>query len=109
MSRLGRRFLYDRDIFMTVAYLAVILALPQGAFACMLGCPLSPRRKPRACRLRGQGLSSGACLISLFDHLLQGFADERHILLEGPVNFRRGGEIPAARHLFQIRGGSKSV
>jgi len=31
MSRLGRRFLYDRDIFVIVAYLAVILAIPQGA------------------------------------------------------------------------------
>jgi hypothetical protein len=26
MSRLGRRSLYDRDIFVTVAYLAIILA-----------------------------------------------------------------------------------
>ena len=33
MSRLRRRFLYDRDIFVTVAYLAVVLATPQGAFA----------------------------------------------------------------------------
>jgi hypothetical protein len=33
MSRLGCRFLYDRDIFVTVAFLAVILATPQGAFA----------------------------------------------------------------------------
>ena len=33
MSRSGRPLLYDRDIFVTVAYLAVILAIPQGAFA----------------------------------------------------------------------------
>jgi hypothetical protein len=33
MSRLRHRFLYDRDIFMTVACLAVILAMPQRAFA----------------------------------------------------------------------------
>jgi hypothetical protein len=33
MSRLQRRFHYDRYIFVTVAYLAVILAIPQGAFA----------------------------------------------------------------------------
>jgi hypothetical protein len=30
MSRLRRRFLYDRDIF--VAYLAALLAVPLGAF-----------------------------------------------------------------------------
>ena len=33
MSRLGRRFLYGRDIFVTLAYLAVILAIPERAFA----------------------------------------------------------------------------
>ncbi|MGA3094109.1 MAG: hypothetical protein ABSD79_01820 [Dehalococcoidales bacterium] len=33
MSRLGRASLYDRDIFVTAAYLAAILATPQGAFA----------------------------------------------------------------------------
>ena len=33
MSRLGRPFLCDRYIFVTVAYLALILAVPQGAFA----------------------------------------------------------------------------
>jgi hypothetical protein len=33
MSRLGRPFLYDRDIFVSVAYLAALLAVPQGAFA----------------------------------------------------------------------------
>jgi hypothetical protein len=33
MSRFGRPFLYDRDIFVAVAYLAVILAIPQGVFA----------------------------------------------------------------------------
>ena len=33
MSRFGRPFLYDRDIFVAVAYLAVILAIPQGALA----------------------------------------------------------------------------
>jgi hypothetical protein len=33
MSRLGRQFLYDRDLFVAVAYLAVILAIPQRAFA----------------------------------------------------------------------------
>jgi hypothetical protein len=33
MSRLGGPFFYDRDIFVTVAYLAVILAMPQRAFA----------------------------------------------------------------------------
>jgi hypothetical protein len=33
MSRLARRFLYDRDIFVDVAYLAVIPAKPQVAFA----------------------------------------------------------------------------
>jgi hypothetical protein len=33
MSRLRRRFLYDRCIFVTMGYLAVILAVPQGAFA----------------------------------------------------------------------------
>jgi hypothetical protein len=33
MSSLRRHFLYDRDIFVTVVYLAVILAIPQGAFA----------------------------------------------------------------------------
>ena len=33
MSRLWCRFLYDRAIFMTVTYLAVILAIPQEAFA----------------------------------------------------------------------------
>jgi len=32
MSRSGGRFLWDRDIFATVAYLAVILAVPPGAF-----------------------------------------------------------------------------
>jgi hypothetical protein len=30
--RMGRRFLYDRDIFVTVAYLAALLATPQGHF-----------------------------------------------------------------------------
>jgi hypothetical protein len=33
MSRSQRAFLYDRAIFMTVAYLAALLAVPQGAFA----------------------------------------------------------------------------
>ncbi len=33
MFRLGRRFPYDREVFVTVAYLAVILAVPQRAFA----------------------------------------------------------------------------
>jgi hypothetical protein len=33
MARLRRRFLDDRDIFVTVAYLTVILAMPQRAFA----------------------------------------------------------------------------
>jgi hypothetical protein len=33
MSRLRRPFLYERDIFVAVAYLAVILAIPQRAFA----------------------------------------------------------------------------
>jgi hypothetical protein len=33
MSRLRRRFLHNRDIFVTVAYLAVILATPQSVFA----------------------------------------------------------------------------
>jgi hypothetical protein len=33
MSRSRRAFLYDRDIFVAVAYLAVILAIPQRAFA----------------------------------------------------------------------------
>jgi hypothetical protein len=33
MSRLQRRFHCDRYIFDTVAFLAVILATPQGAFA----------------------------------------------------------------------------
>ena len=33
MSRLQRLFRYDRDIFVTVAFFAVILAIPQGAFA----------------------------------------------------------------------------
>ncbi len=33
MSRLQHRFCYDRDIFVTVTYLAIILAAPQGAFA----------------------------------------------------------------------------
>jgi len=33
MSRLRRPFLYDRYIFVTVAYLAALLAMPQGAFA----------------------------------------------------------------------------
>ena len=33
MSRLQHRFRYDRYIFVIVAYLAVILATPQGAFA----------------------------------------------------------------------------
>ena len=29
----GRPFFYDRGLFATVAYVAVILAIPQGAFA----------------------------------------------------------------------------
>jgi len=33
MSRLQRRFRYDRDIFVTAACVALILATPQGAFA----------------------------------------------------------------------------
>ena len=33
MSRLRRRSLHDRDFFVIVAYLAVILAIPQRAFA----------------------------------------------------------------------------
>jgi hypothetical protein len=33
MSKLRREVLYDLDIFLSVAYLAVILAAPQGAFA----------------------------------------------------------------------------
>ena len=33
MSRLWRPFLYDRVIFVTAAYLAVILAIPQRPFA----------------------------------------------------------------------------
>jgi hypothetical protein len=33
MFRLWRQVLYDRDIFVTVVYLAVILAIPQRAFA----------------------------------------------------------------------------
>ena len=33
MSRLWRPFLYERNIFVTAAYFAVILATPQGAFA----------------------------------------------------------------------------
>jgi hypothetical protein len=33
MSRLRRGFLYDRDILVSVAYLAVILAASQRAFA----------------------------------------------------------------------------
>jgi hypothetical protein len=32
MSRLGRHFLHDHDIFVIAAYLAVILAIPQRAF-----------------------------------------------------------------------------
>jgi len=33
MSRLQRRFRYDRDIFMTMVFLAVILAIPQALLA----------------------------------------------------------------------------
>jgi hypothetical protein len=33
MSRLGRPFLYDRDIFVTVAYFAVMLAILRRAIA----------------------------------------------------------------------------
>jgi hypothetical protein len=33
MPRLWRAVLYDLDIFATVAFLAVILAIPQGSFA----------------------------------------------------------------------------
>jgi hypothetical protein len=33
MSRLGRPFLHDHNVFVTAANLAVILAIPQGAFA----------------------------------------------------------------------------
>jgi hypothetical protein len=33
MSRLRRRFIYDSDIFVTVAYLAALPAVPPGAFA----------------------------------------------------------------------------
>jgi hypothetical protein len=33
MSRLQRRFRYDRDIFVTMAFLAVILAIPQALLA----------------------------------------------------------------------------
>ncbi|HMD83859.1 MAG TPA: S1/P1 nuclease [Terriglobia bacterium] len=33
MSRFGRAFLHDRNTFMTVASLVVILAMPQGTFA----------------------------------------------------------------------------
>jgi len=33
MSRLQRRFRYDRDILLAVTYLAVILAIPGSAFA----------------------------------------------------------------------------
>ena len=31
MSRFGRPFLYDRDIILTMAFLAVVLAIPQAA------------------------------------------------------------------------------
>jgi hypothetical protein len=33
MSRLGRRLAYDHDTFVTAAYLAASLAMPQRAFA----------------------------------------------------------------------------
>ena len=33
MSRLGRRFLYGHDIFVTVAYLVVVVAIAERAFA----------------------------------------------------------------------------
>ena len=47
--------------------------------------------------------------ISLLDHLLEGFADQRHILLECLGKVRRGSEIPTMRDLLEVSGSSQGV